>query len=409
MKLYDNISFKVRGHVRIVDDLGNILVNKDNAVHPQNMARIFARALANEDNSSVYRIAFGNGGTTTDAAYTVSYNPANDGQPPDTRTWDSRLYNETYSEIIDEGNVVLSTLLGTDPGTADPNVGTRPGGGSVPASDPVSTLHTSGPGVRSVEEGIASRVIITCVLNPDEPTGQTDGSPDPLFAGSFSFDELGLYTLGAAAAPSAGIAEIDVGNRTTEDDTGLLPNTTYTFQIRADVPAGENPAFQTISVTTPAGGSGPSGELLYGDLCEAINTGDPSWNILWDNINPLPGGTTLAITDNTIDYPSITGAETFGKLRFVSAQIGDGSNVEVLDGVVNLPLFASLTPPGQANILDPIPGANAGVQNNPQEPEKERERLLTHLIFSPVLKAAQRTLTVTYTLTVTVARTSTTA
>ena len=405
MKLHDSLGFKVHGHVRIVDDLGNVLVNKGNAVHPQNMARIFARALANESNSSVYRIAFGNGGTTTDAAYTVSFNPANDGQPPDTRTWDSRLYNETYSEIIDEGNVTLNTLLGTDPGTADPNVGTRPGGGSTPLSDPTSTLHTSGPGVRSIEEGISSQVIITVVLNPDEPTGQTEGSPDPLFAGTFSFDELGLYTEGAAAAPSAGIAEVDVGNKTTEDDTGLAPLTAYEFRIRVDVPEGEDPAYQTISFTTPSGGSGPSNEILYGDLCEAINSGDTSWNVLWADTNPLPGYTTVAITDNTIDYPSITGTQTFGKLRFVSQTIGDTSNVELRDGLVN-PMFDALTPTGQAVILTPVPGKNAGVQNNPQEPEKERERLLTHLIFSPVLKAAQRTLTVTYTLTITVARTA---
>ena len=405
MKLHDSLGFKVRGHVRIVDDLGNVLVNKGNAVHPQNMARIFARALANESNRSVYRIAFGNGGTTTDAAYTVSFNPANDGQPPDTRTWDSRLYNETYSEIIDEGSSILNTLLGTDPGTADPNVGTRPGGGSVPLSDPTSTLHTSGPGVRSVEEGISSQVIITCVLNPDEPTGQTDGSPDPLFAGTFSFDELGLYTEGAAAAPSAGIAEVDVGNKTTQDDTGLAINTPYQFHIRVDVPAGENPAYQTISFTTPSGGSGPLNEILYGDLCEAINSGDTSWNVLWDNANPLPGNATVAITDDTIDYPSITGAQTFGRLRFVSQTIGDTSNVELLDGA-STPMFAALLPLGQAALLTPIAGKNAGVQNNPQEPEKERERLLTHLIFSPVLKAASRTLTVTYTLTITVARTA---
>lgn len=394
MKSNESFGVSVYGHVKIVDDLGNVLLNKGNAVHPQNVARIFSRALANESNYSIYRIAFGNGGTTTDAAYTATFNYPNDGQPPDTRTWDSRLYNETYSEIIDEGNAVLNVLLGSDPGTADPNVGTRPGGGATPASDPASTLHTSGPGIRSVEEGISSRVIITAVLNPDEPTGEFLGSPDPTFGTSFAFDEIGLYTAGAAATASAGIADVNVGNKTTEDDTGLSPLTPYSFEISVD-----GGGLQTISFTTPAGGSGPSNEILFGDLCEAINTGDPSWNPIWGGKNPLPGSATIAITDNTINYPSITSAQTFGFLRFVSPTVGVNSSVELQD----IDLFSSFDPAG--TIIDPVDGKNAGVQNDPLNPEAERERLLTHLIFSPVLKAPERTLTVTYTLTITVART----
>lgn len=405
MKLHDNFGIHVDGHVNIIDDLGNVLLDKSNAVHPQNMARIFARALANENNYNIYRIAFGNGGTTTDAAFTVSFNPSNDGQPPDTRTWDSRLYNETYSEIVDEGNVVLNPLLGTDPGTAGPNVGTRPGGGSIPASDPSSTPHTSGPGVRSVEEGVISRVIVTSVLNPDEPLGQTVGVVDSSFGTSFAFDEIGLYTAGAAALASAGIADVNVGNRTSEDDTGLVNDTPYDFKIKIDAldENGEDDVdieFLTISFTTPA-----AGIITYGDLCEAINTGDPTWNPVWSGTSPLPGTTTVAITDNTADYPSITGAQTFGFLRFVSSTVGEGSSVLLDTGDTNDMVVVFGNP---ANILlAPRNGRNAGVQNDPLNPPTERERLLSHLIFSPVLKAAQRTLTVTYTLTISVARTLT--
>lgn len=101
----ENMSVKVRGHCKIVDDLGNVLVDKDNAIHPQNLSRVIARALANEHNYYIHRIAFGNGGTTVDAAYTVRYKTVNDGQSPDIATWDSRIYNETYSEIIDDSQV----------------------------------------------------------------------------------------------------------------------------------------------------------------------------------------------------------------------------------------------------------------------------------------------------------------
>ena len=53
----------VKGHLHIEDDLGNVLVDKDNAIHPQNMARVISRALANESNYFIKEIAFGNGGT----------------------------------------------------------------------------------------------------------------------------------------------------------------------------------------------------------------------------------------------------------------------------------------------------------------------------------------------------------
>jgi hypothetical protein len=68
-------SIAVKGHIHIEDDLGNVLLDKNNAIHPQNMSRVIARALANENNFYIHRIAFGNGGTLTDAAYTITYRP----------------------------------------------------------------------------------------------------------------------------------------------------------------------------------------------------------------------------------------------------------------------------------------------------------------------------------------------
>ncbi len=406
--MLDNLPISVKGHVHVADDLGNTLVDKCNAVHPQNMARAIARALANEDNFYIHRIAFGNGGTLTDAAFTITYNTPNDGQPPDVRTWDSRLYNETYSEIVDD-SITPSSLLGTDPGSAGPNAGTRPGGGADPSGDPASIPHVSGPGVRSNELGLTSEVVVTAVLNPGEPTGQfpsDDQSPSEDTESSFTFDEIGLFTTGAPAIDSNGSFDVDVGNRSSEDDTGLLANTQYSFIIDVD---GGGP--QLIDFTTPAsGGSGPGGEILYGDLCEAINTGDVVWNPAWSGSSPLPGGSTIAITDATLSFPSITGAQTFGYLRVTSGSTGATSSVVLTDGSTGLNLWDELNPPTGGTLLNPgvgNPGEDAGVQNDPVNPDTERERLLTHIIFSPVLKSANRTLTVTYTLTISVARTQT--
>jgi hypothetical protein len=397
----------IKGHCKIVDDLGNVLLNKDNAIHPQNMARVIARALSNEHNYFINRVAFGNGGTTVNAAFTVSYNTPNDGQSPDINTWESRLYNETYSEIINEGQDTLNPLLGTDPGSADLQVGNRTGGGAVPTSDPVSVPHVSGPGVRSTELGLTSEALITVVLNGDEPLGQFASDTNPPTESTeedFVFDEIGLFTSGAQAIATSGYALIDVGTRTSTDDSGLLPDVEYTFRVAFD-----GGAILPITFTTPAGGgSGTGGQILYGDVCEAVNTGDVLWNM--SGTSPLPGGATLAITDSgTTPFSTISGKQTFGYLRIESGSSGATSLVDIDETHADTIAFlAALNPPLGASIFeDNVSGSDDGLQNAPTTPEDERERLLAHLIFSPVLKARNRTLIITYTLTVSVARTPT--
>lgn len=415
------LGFEVTGHVLIKDDLGNVLVNKKNAVHPQNMARVFARALSNENNYYISRMAFGNGGTTTNAANVITYNRPNDGQPPDPNTWDSRLYHETYSEIINEGQVSLNPLLGTDPGSADPNTGVRPGGGAVPSNDPPTILHVSGPGVRSVETGLISSVVVTCVLNSQEPTGAylTDVlGPTQATNTSFSFDEIGLYTSGEQAIASNGYQEVNVGNRTATDNSGLLPNKTYSFQISVD-----GGVVQTVQFTTPAaGGSGAAGAILYGDIIVALITGASTWNVIV-NGTPVIGSSflgsaaTVTITNDGTFNLALASNQTYGYLLFKSGTVGPTSTIALTpySGTPGLGTLVSpfnlfdptngLNPPAGATLIASTPGATAGVQNDPVAFTTERERLLTHLIFSPVLKSANRTLTITYTLAISVART----
>lgn len=393
------LPLEVKGHCKIVDDLGNVLLDKSNAIHPQNMARIIARALANEPHSTINRIAFGNGGTTVDAAFTVTYRSPNDGQSPDIATWDSRIYNETYSEVIDEGQTTLNPLLGTDPGSADGNTGVRAGGGAVPEGDPASIIHVSGPGVRSNELGLTSEVIISCTLNGSEPRGQhTSDGVQEADATDFVFDEIGLYTAGGPAINTSGYQQIAFGtvSKTSTDDTGLLPGHSYSFNIKID-----GGSVQTISFTVPvAGGSGASGQVLYGDLCEALNTGSSTWTIL-----PSAPAATFLITDLTGGtFPTISGAQTSGFLQVQSKSSGANSAIDLAGSATNA-FIGLLNPPTGSQLLTGVHGKAAGLQNSPTAPATQRERLLSHLIFSPVLKTANRTLSVTYTITISVART----
>lgn len=427
----DSVGLFVKGHAKIVDDLGTVLLDKDNSIHPQNVSRIIARALANESNFFVNRIAFGNGGTSINAAYEIIFNPVNDGQPPDQEGWQSRLYHETYSEIINEGNTVLNPLLGSDPGSADPNTGVRPGGGAVPADDPPTILHVSGPGVRSRENTTplyTSNAVVICVLNAAEPTGQflsdtlgpqltTTSNPNPFggesSAASFTFDEMGLYTAGAPAIASSGYDEVDVGNQIITSDSGLIASTTYNFHISVD----GGPTQSVVFTVPSSGGSGPSkgayNTVYYGDIVVALMTGQSSWNILVSG-NPVIGSPFLGsaasvnITNDGTFSALVPPAQTFGFLTFTSGSTGPTSVVVVTAGSVGAGLnnlLAFLNPPTGATVQPSVFGQNAGVQNAPLNPLTERERLLTHLIFSPITKAANRTLTITYTLTISVART----
>lgn len=406
MSLNTFLPITVKGHLNIVDDLGNTLVDKDNAIHPQNMARVFARALSNENNYFINRIAFGNGGTTVDAAFTVTYRTPNDGQSPDIASWDSRIYHETYSEIVNAGQTVLNPLLGTDTGSADLNTGVRSGGGSVAASDPTSVPHVSGPGVRSSELGLISEVVISAVINGDEPRSQflsdyNAATNQNTAAGDFVFDEIGLYTSGAQAISTSGYQYIDVGNRVSTDDTGLLPGQNYAFNVSID--GGTSTVIQFTTPTT--GGSGAGGQILYGDFCQAINTGDSTWGL--SGVNPMPGSATVSITDMTGGtFSTITGSMTYGYLKVESPTSGASSAVD-LAGANTTALLTALNPPLGSSLQTAVNGSVAGLQNSPTNPTQERERLLSHLIFSPVLKSSNRTLAITYTLTISVARTTT--
>lgn len=153
------LDLKVHGHVKAVDkDTGEVLIDKDNAIHPQNMARVIARGLAHEPNSWVHKMGLGNGGTHIDAGLNISY------LPPNIRGVGATLYNQTYEEVVDA------------------HVATVARGNSV-----ISAASPS-PAITSI-------ATVTLELTADEPSGQapsdnTTTDPDS----TFTFDELGLFT-----------------------------------------------------------------------------------------------------------------------------------------------------------------------------------------------------------------------
>ena len=101
----------IQGFIKIWEpETGNVLVEKKNAVHYENISIAMANALSNmQTNGEPYgfieRMSFGNGATTIDATGVITY------QVPNTLSQNAGLYNQTYSKIINANN-----YLNPDPG-----------------------------------------------------------------------------------------------------------------------------------------------------------------------------------------------------------------------------------------------------------------------------------------------------
>lgn len=166
----------VLGHVLVKDDLGNVLIDKTNAIHPANMATAIARGLSNANNSQIYKLKLGNQGTYVDSSQQIVF------RPPNTTGTTADLYNPTYVEVVDD---------------SDSGVGV---GNSVTFTN-VPSPSTS------------TRVIVTCVISANEAINRAtdeadsdtddDGGLDGVDAvpteGEFFFDELGLFTAGTGS------------------------------------------------------------------------------------------------------------------------------------------------------------------------------------------------------------------
>jgi hypothetical protein len=401
----DGLKIGIDGHLFIKNETHNeVMLDQHNAIHPQNMSRIIARALANEPNSIIGRMAFGNGGTFVDVGSNVVFNLPNIGE---VSGWESRLYNETYSEIVNETDADWKLDLGS----AGPGV-VRTGGGSNISGDPVE-----GGGVTSQEVGTKSNVIVSAFLNAGEPSGQNESiiSPD---GDTFIFDEIGLFSPGKQAANSPGYTSIDVGNKLSLN-ISPINDTYYGGEIRLNVTTTDpdNPeALVTLDATYTVpigGGTGTNGEITYGDVCQGINgTGINAWTYTGQGAD-ISRALILYITDNSGGlYNTMEQMESYGFLTFMSRVPGEASSVTINECSATLTGSAHQLPyvlsSGDCNAVNVnnVDGDSLGSSNDAGSPENERERLLTHIIFTPIPKATDISISITYTLTVSVLATS---
>ena len=158
---------KIEGHVTVVDgETGEVLVDKDNAVHYENLSVAIVESLisgfnnanTSTNNGFIYSLNLGNGGTTVDASGIITYNP------PNVIGSAAQLYNQTYSKVVNNQY------------SADVD----------PVNNNLTFSHIAGKAY--------SDVIVACRLDYSEPAGQLafDNSND--INSTYAFDEFGLFS-----------------------------------------------------------------------------------------------------------------------------------------------------------------------------------------------------------------------
>lgn len=151
------INLAISGHLKIFDPQNHqVFVDKNNAIHYENMSIGLAQSIANKNLGYIYAMAFGNGGSSVDPSGIITY------LPPNTTGQNADLYNQTFIKVVDD-----NSAANTDP-----------------LRNKLTVSHTAGQ--------VNTDVLVSCLLDYGEPAGQQAFDNSTNFNGEFVFDELGL-------------------------------------------------------------------------------------------------------------------------------------------------------------------------------------------------------------------------
>ena len=155
----------LQGHIKISDpESGEVLIDKRNAIHYENMSIALAESLANAGQGPIYKMAFGNGGTSVDPTGIITY------LTPNSTGTNASLYNETFDKVVDD-----QASNNTDP-----------------VRNKIETRHVSGTNYTDI--------LVSCLLDYGEPSGQDAFDTATNTENLYVFDELGLVSAGANGA-----------------------------------------------------------------------------------------------------------------------------------------------------------------------------------------------------------------
>jgi hypothetical protein len=155
----------LQGHIKISDpESGEIIVDKRNAIHYENISISLAESIANAGSGFISEMSFGNGGTSIDPTGIITY------LTPNTTGTNASLYNQTFSKVVDDRSV----------NNVDP------------IRNKIETRHVSGTNYTDI--------IVTCLLDYGEPNGQEAFDTATDESNAFIFDELGLRAFSSSGS-----------------------------------------------------------------------------------------------------------------------------------------------------------------------------------------------------------------
>lgn len=156
----DKIGLSFKGHVLIRDvNTGEVLLDKFNAIHAENMSEAIALSLTNNATGHVHEMVFGNGASTVSGTGAITY------FPPNVTGSAATLYNQTYRKVIDDQSPLMP-------------VQDRGGKNKLDVQHTANVAYTD--------------IIVTCTLDYSEPSGQEAFDDSSATEGLYVFDELGL-------------------------------------------------------------------------------------------------------------------------------------------------------------------------------------------------------------------------
>lgn len=155
-------NIRVEGHIKIFDPTTKeVFIDKKNAIHYENFSLAMARSLSNQGFGFIVEMAFGNGGTRVDETGIITY------LTPNVVGSNASLYNQRYYKTVDAQQ------------TSDLD----------PSRNRMEVRHVTGTAY--------SDILVSCLLDFGEPSGQAAFDNASSTDDTFVFDELGLRSYSA--------------------------------------------------------------------------------------------------------------------------------------------------------------------------------------------------------------------
>jgi hypothetical protein len=187
----------IQGHIKIFDpQTQEVYVDKRNAIHYENFSIGLAQAMSNQGKGFIGEMSFGNGGSRIDPTGIITY------LTPNAVGLNASLYNQTYIKNID-----ASSALNLDP-----------------ARNFMEVRHITGTAY--------SDILVSCLLDFGEPSGQQAFDTSASNKTDFVFDEIGLRGY-SNDGPGAGLLLTHVIFHPVQKSLNRLLQVDYTVRIQS--------------------------------------------------------------------------------------------------------------------------------------------------------------------------------